>query len=161
MLVEHNADVHIRNDLGMTPLHVAARPREYCDHIDIMQVLLDHGANPNARDNHGSTPLHHLSWSFKPGYSVVGEGTVEGTRLLLKHGAIVDAEDNKGRTTLQLALDHRRRDIAICLKENGATPPAWRLGGDVQHGGIFIAFYHRLRSVSTSSTPFVTSEWIS
>ena len=100
-----------------------------------MQVLLDHGANPNARDNYGSTPLHHSSWSFKPVYSVVGEGTVEGTRLLLKHGAIVDAEDNKGRTALQLALDHRRCDIATCLKENGATPPTWRLGGDVQHGG--------------------------
>jgi ankyrin repeat protein len=117
MLIEHNADIHIRNHCGDTPLHFAASPYYGVRvNVDIMQVLLDHGANPNARDNSNSTPLHHSSGS--PSGRC---GTAEGTRLLLKHGAIIDAEDNFGRTPLQLALEYRRDDIARCLKEHGAT----------------------------------------
>ena len=121
MLIEHNADIHIQNAFGMTPLHNAAASYEdHGNHMDIMQVLLDHGADPNARDNDNSTPLHHSSW-WKTGDYMPERGTVEGTRLLLKHGAIIEVEDNKGRTPLQLALVHRREDIATCLKEHGAT----------------------------------------
>ena len=120
MLMEHNADIHNRNEFGETPLHVAASPRVMLDHVVIMQVLLDHGADPNARDGDGSTPLHCSSWRQKKNYAS-NIGTVEGTRLLLKHGATIDAEDNEGKTPLQLALDHKRHDIATCLTEHGAT----------------------------------------
>jgi ankyrin repeat protein len=114
MLIEHNADIHIRTDGGVSPLHVAI------GNIDIMQVLLGHGANANARDNHNSTPLHCSSWCQHEGFES-RSGTAEGVRLLLKHGAIIDAEDNQGRTPLQLALERGRHDIATCLKEHGAT----------------------------------------
>ena len=118
MLIEHNADIHIRNDRGETPLHYAASPYPGAHvNLDIMQILLDHGADPNARDNNNSTPLHHSSW-FR---EMRIQGTAEGTSLLLKHGAIIDAEDNEGRTPLQLALEHGRDEIATCLKEHGAT----------------------------------------
>jgi ankyrin repeat protein len=43
MLIEHNADIHIRTKLGESPLHVAASPFEKHLLVDIMQVLLDHG----------------------------------------------------------------------------------------------------------------------
>ena len=121
VLIEHSADIHNRNGFGESPLHVAASPNVKRNHVDIMKVLLDHGADPNARDNSGCTPLHSSSWWNKQGLTTI-DGTVEGTRLLLKHGAIIDAEDNEGRTPLQLALDHRRDDIATCLTEHGATP---------------------------------------
>jgi ankyrin repeat protein len=120
MLLEHNADVNLRNILGEFPIHRAASPCDYRGHPDIMQQLLDHGADPNARDNDNSTPLHYSSWYRRLGHQD-RHGTVEGTRLLLKYGAIVDAEDNMGRTPLQLALEHGRDDIVACLKEHGAT----------------------------------------
>ena len=120
MLIEQNADIHIRTEFGESPLHVAARAQNHRDQVEIMQVLLDHGADPNARDNDNSTPLHCSSWTEQNFY-IPEQGTVESTRLLLKNGAIIDAEDNEGRTALQLALDHRRYDIATCLREHGAT----------------------------------------
>ena len=123
MLIENNADIHIKDVFGMTPLHAAAGSYDHRNHMDIMQVLLDHGADPNARDNKNSTPLHHSSWSptwWQIGIHAPHRGTVEGTRLLLQHGAIIDAKDNGGRTSLQLALEHGREDIAICLREHGA-----------------------------------------
>ena len=121
MLIEHNADIHSRNKFGDTPLHVAASPFSFSgDEVDIMQVLLDHGADPNARDNHGSTALHFSLWDQYEGYAPM-KGTIEGTRLLLKHGAIIDAVDNRGKTPLQLALRHGRDEIAVCLREHGAT----------------------------------------
>jgi uncharacterized protein len=120
LLIEHNANIHIWNDFGQSPLHLAANAWIKRDQVDIMQVLLDHGANPNAWDNDNATPLHHSSWWEKRGYSS-HTGTVEVTRLLLKYGANIDAKDNEGRTPLQLALEHGRGDIAKCLKEHGAT----------------------------------------
>ena len=120
ILIEHNADIQIRTGLGESSLHVAASPFVMFDHVVIMQVLLDHGADPNARDGAGSTPLHCSSWRRK-GHHASSIGTVEGTCLLLKHGATIDAEDNEGKTPLQLALDHKRHDIATCLTEHGAT----------------------------------------
>ena len=120
MLIEHNADIHIRSFSGQSPLHMVACPQvKYSQcHAGIMQILLDHGSNPNALDKDNSTPLHFASHSVWRGYR---NGTVEGTRLLLNHGAIIDAEDNKGRTPLQLAIEHGRDDIVACLKEHGAT----------------------------------------
>jgi ankyrin repeat protein len=120
MLIKRNADTDIRTDLGKSPLHLAASPEVKGHLVDIMQVLLDHGANPDARDDDNSTPLHHSSWWHKQSYAFRW-GTVEGTRLLLKHGAIIDAKDDEGRTPLQLAMEHGRHDIVICLKEHGAT----------------------------------------
>ena len=57
MLIEHNADIHIRDSLGRTSLHAAASPHSRRDIADIMQVLLDHGAIIDAKDNQGRTPL--------------------------------------------------------------------------------------------------------
>jgi ankyrin repeat protein len=123
ILIMHNADVHLRNHLGATPLHLGAGPlvtASGSDYVGTMRVLLDYGADPNAQDSDRSTPLHYSSWWENMNYGE-SKGTVEGTLLLLKHGAIIDAEDNKGRTPLQLALEHGRDNIVTCLKEHGAT----------------------------------------
>ena len=120
-LLEHSADINSRTVEGGVPLHLAASPiltHNHDDQIDTMQLLLSHGSDVNTRDNEGSTPLHHSSCRFWKSIGVYYMGTVEGTRLLLKHGADIDAKDKKGRTALQVALEHRRVEIARVLTEH-------------------------------------------
>jgi ankyrin repeat protein len=58
VLIEHGANVEVRNDRGQTPLHVASQ----LDFLDIMQILLKHDANPDAQDHNNTTPLHVASY---------------------------------------------------------------------------------------------------
>jgi hypothetical protein len=53
VLLEHGANVDVRNDRGQTPLHVASQ----LDFPDVMQLLLKCDANPDAQDQ---------SWSPGP-----------------------------------------------------------------------------------------------
>lgn len=54
-LIKKGADVNFTNDVGRTPLHMAA----ISGNIDAVEMLLAAGANPNARDNSGKTPLDY------------------------------------------------------------------------------------------------------
>lgn len=49
-LLDAGADPNARNELGMTPLHLAGCP-------EMVELLVDHGADVDARSNEGSTPL--------------------------------------------------------------------------------------------------------
>lgn len=52
MLLANGADVHARQDLGLTALHGAA----FEGTEEIIRLLLDHGADPDAKDAAGKTP---------------------------------------------------------------------------------------------------------
>ena len=52
-LVEHGADVNAKNDLGQTPLHLAA----WQGSLKAVKWLVNHGADPMIRDKEGKTPL--------------------------------------------------------------------------------------------------------
>lgn len=53
MLIEHGADVLMRQAKGFTPMHEAA----ILGRTDLVQLLLDHGAEVNSRSDSGRTPL--------------------------------------------------------------------------------------------------------
>lgn len=106
--------VHARNELGSTPLHIAAgNPAP-----DIARLLIEKGAAVNSKDNNGVTPLHIAAFS----------GHKTNLELLLGKGADIHAKDNQGRTPRDYAETALNREIsAILLIKMLATPvPAAR-----------------------------------
>jgi ankyrin repeat protein len=53
-LVNAQAETHIQDENGWTPLHWAAHSQK----PEIVEILLQFGADPNAVDFEGATPLH-------------------------------------------------------------------------------------------------------
>lgn len=52
-LLKQNADVHIKDDGGLVPLHNAAS----FGHVEVVQLLLNYGSNVNALDHWKYTPI--------------------------------------------------------------------------------------------------------
>ncbi|KAN0118153.1 hypothetical protein V8E52_005414 [Russula decolorans] len=98
LLLEHDADVDGRDNVGATPLHWAASSGK----LDIGQCLLDHGADINARSRYGWTPL----------FEAAGGGHVEFAQMLLERGVVIDARDDDGRTPLSWAMSMRATNQA-------------------------------------------------
>jgi ankyrin repeat protein len=90
LLLERGASVHVRNQIGQTPLHIASGAR--WGRSEVVRLLLRFGADVDARDSHNMTPLI---------YSFVGPG--EAAQLLLDHGASFQVRNLKGQTPLHLA----------------------------------------------------------
>jgi ankyrin repeat protein len=91
-LIDHGADVNIRDDKGSTALHIASTS-EVGD-VPSINCLLLYGADIEARDADGRTPL----------FFAAGSHFFRGVRALLKAGANVNARDNQGQTPFGLVL---------------------------------------------------------
>ena len=89
LLLQHGADVDVKNKYGLTPLMWAANN----GHSDIASLLLQHGANIEAKDEDGRTPLMYASsW-----------GHTDTASLLLQHGADIDVTDYEGASAIHRA----------------------------------------------------------
>lgn len=55
LLIEHGADVNVKDEKGKTPLHITA----VTPSVEKMQLLIEHGADVNAVDANGKTPLDY------------------------------------------------------------------------------------------------------
>ena len=57
LLLDHGADVNVKDEDGETPLFCASNN----GHKEIVKLLLEHGADVNAKNNYGNSPLHCVS----------------------------------------------------------------------------------------------------
>ncbi|XP_039266175.2 serine/threonine-protein phosphatase 6 regulatory ankyrin repeat subunit C-like [Styela clava] len=99
---------HIFDNLGRTPLHVAAMK----DHIDCIQFLLSHSADVNAVDSMARTPLMLAAI----------EGNINAVELLLNMKSDVALVDKDNNNALHLACLNRKSDCAITIIEKAGEP---------------------------------------
>jgi ankyrin repeat protein len=109
-LLANKADVKAEDDIGFTPLHVAA----CMGYKDIVELLLDHEAEVAAKDNNGSTPLH-----VAVRRAVLADSRDVAASLLSK-GAEVNVKDKNGFTPLHLVGDFK--DMEELLRSHGGHP---------------------------------------
>jgi len=118
LITRYGADVNARNQLGETPLIMAARN----GHIEKIKVLLDHGADINSQGSEdGKTAL---IWAAHM-------NDADMTKLLLDKGANPNLKDRDGYTA---------RTGAIQIDENAST-------GDPAHDRRYKEVMKLLRKV--------------
>lgn len=142
LITKGGADVGLRNDQGVMPLHIAATMgakevagvligagadleaqsdvgtplyiSAYYRHADFVRLLLEAGANVDARSsNAGDTAL----------FGSVRTGDIAIVRLLLRHGAWINATDRSGATPVDKAalsaLTGEREILELLIASGG------------------------------------------
>lgn len=107
-LIRSSQSLHVRDDFGLTPLHVAAAN----GFTRLAQLLLETGADVDARDSFERTPLMHA----------VLNKQVQVSQLLLEKGAQIDAADPDGSTAMSIANKQDHEGIVQLLAYYGADP---------------------------------------
>ena len=105
LILKSGADVNLR-----TPLRRAA----YCNHVDVVRLLLEFRAEVDRRDRYGKTPLMAAS----------EEGHDDVVRVLLDAGADVDACEENGKGALYYACYEGHTSTAQLLLHHGADVSA-------------------------------------
>lgn len=106
MLLDAKADPCFSNELGLTPIHLAAM----MDDFFLVSTLIEHGANPNVAYE-----------SVSPLQTVVMNDNATLAHLLISQRADVNHEDRSRTTALIIAVEHECDAIVRILLENGAT----------------------------------------
>ncbi len=115
-MINAGADVHAKNFLGGTPLHIAAGIGK----AEVISVLVKAGADVHAKNNYGWTPLH----------SAALEGQPEVISVLVQAGTDVNAKDNEGWTPLHFAAHSGNAEVIPVLVQVGAYVNATNKDGD-------------------------------
>ena len=142
-LIENGADVNEKDDIGFTPLCLAASKGQ----IGTVKLLLDKGANVNLKTNDGSTALVAAAAGgyseivrlllekgakvneggkllYQSGWTalilVAAHGDIETVKLLLDRGADVNLKTSVGWTALNQAAGTGKVALAKLLLERGA-----------------------------------------
>jgi ankyrin repeat protein len=107
LLLEHGADVSVKDRFGFTPLHWAA----VVGGEAVTRLLLEHGADVSSKNNSGGTPLHLDARS----------GNQAVALLLLQAGANVSATDTAGDTPEDIATAASHLELAAMLEEEAVS----------------------------------------
>ena len=107
LLVEHNAEVNIQDNDGVTPFHWSVIK----GNENLCRLLIEHNADVNTQDKReGYTPLHLC----------VFEGNENLSRLLLEHNADVNIQGNDGYTPLHWSAREGNGNLCrLLLEQNG------------------------------------------
>lgn len=118
--IKHGARVDLYNDMGETPLHIAAMSKM----SDKVNLLLDRGADIEAKTRDGQTPLHYA----------VKIGDVAVATQLLERGADINAKDLFRQTPMHIAFERNDEpQIEMLLKHGGDILPKDRDGQTPLH----------------------------
>ncbi|MCE5182831.1 MAG: ankyrin repeat domain-containing protein [Betaproteobacteria bacterium] len=101
MLAANKNLVNARNELGSTPLHVAAGVPD----PEIAKLLVAKGADVNAKDKSNTTPMHISAYT----------GKKELVEFFLSKGADAYAKDFKGETPRDFAEHSLNKEIKDIL----------------------------------------------
>lgn len=107
LLIEHDVDIHKKDNRGYNVLHHAA---QYNENL-ICYYVIQKGVPVDEVDNEGHTALH---WASYLGHENL-------VRLLLNCRAAINQQDDKGLTPLHWAATKNRMKAARVLLENGAS----------------------------------------
>ena len=86
----------------------------YCNHVDVVRLLLEFRAEVDRRDTWGKTPL----------IAAASEGHDDVVRVLLDAGADVDASEEGGKSALYYACCAGHTSTAKLLLDRGADVSA-------------------------------------
>jgi ankyrin repeat protein len=112
LLLARKADTDATNNVGETPLHIAAR-----GNLKLTELLLANRASVDPINNNGETPLD----------LVAGSGSTNVVSILISHGADVNARNPidrgwKGWTPLIYAVSSSRSQAIPLLLKSKANP---------------------------------------
>lgn len=116
LLLEHKANLNLKDTLGRTVLEIAI---VWCL-PQIVKLLLLHGADPNLRDRNGITPL------MKTAILGIQDARPMLDKLqiimhLIDSGAEINAQAPDGKTALMYAVGNSRLEIVELLVNSGAS----------------------------------------
>ena len=129
LLREHPEQVNAKDNIGMTPILIAARLHD----VPMAKLLVAYKADINAKPRHGRTALHKAigardrekielagSKNTSPAYEDFIRRNEELLSLLLAEKPDFSSQDSTGRTPLLLALDSYDWNLLTFLAEKGA-----------------------------------------
>ena len=125
VLLAAGAELEVRDEGGLTPLHLAARN----ENSAVIQALIDAGADPKVRDESGRTPLHRAT-TQNENLAVI--------QALIDAGADPKVRDAAGKTPLHEEASWRINNNPAVIQaliaaganleardEDGDTPLHW------------------------------------
>jgi ankyrin repeat protein len=115
LLIEAGADVKAREQLGLTPLHLAAgAPGDEQAILPVVRELIRRGAAVDARTTAGVTPLRLAAFNKRQAIAT----------LLVQAGADLDAADGKGGTPARCFEQNGMSDALAHLRRAAPVKPS-------------------------------------